>query len=242
MTDEWAGEKGASGRVRDSGGQTGMRAEREVKRSRRRKGVKAKPNTCSTSPRSIRAAQRRAEALDLRVQGYTFEVIGKHLGVSKAQAARDIDTALSEITAEPARELLKLELRRLDELTAAHYADALAGDVTATNTILRVMAHRAVLMGWSRDQPARVVISDGGGAGGEPRRLELEFVLPGKRIADMDGLDAISPPCSRPSSPSLSSLPSSSSPSSRTMDLKANPPSSGVPIMPMSRKPTDWMG
>jgi hypothetical protein len=166
----------------------GSLPEREVKASRRRKGVKARPKTCSRSPRSIRAAQRRAEALDLRVWGYTFEVIGKHLGVSKAQAARDIDTALAEITAEPARELLKLELRRLDDLTAAHYANALDRDVTATDTVLRVTAHRAVLLGWSRDQQgaARVTISDNGG---ENRRLELEFVLPGKRIADMADLD-----------------------------------------------------
>ena len=88
-------------------------------------------------------------------------MIGKHLSISKAQAARDIDTALAEITSEPARELLKLELRRLDELMAAHYTNALAGDVTAANAILRVMAHRAVLMGWSRDQQgaARLVIT-----------------------------------------------------------------------------------
>jgi hypothetical protein len=174
MTDEWPAEKSVSGRVRNSAGQTGMPAEREVKASRRRKGVKAKPNTCSTSPRSIRAARRRAEALDLLVQGYTFELIGKHLGVSKAQAARDIDTALAEITVEPARELLKLELRRCEELMAAHYANACDGDVTATNTVSRVMAHRAMLMGWSRDQHgvARLVISDGGGAGGEPRPAE----------------------------------------------------------------------
>ncbi|HWX32891.1 MAG TPA: hypothetical protein VNZ53_36355, partial [Steroidobacteraceae bacterium] len=68
-------------------------------------------------------------------------MIGKHLGVSKAQAARDIDTALAEITVEPARELLKPELRRCEELMAAHYANACDGDVTATNTVLRVMAH-----------------------------------------------------------------------------------------------------
>ena len=174
-----------------------------------------------------------------------YRVIGKHLGVSTAQAARDIETALAEITLEPAQELLKLELRRCDDLMAAHYANACDGDVTATNTVLRVMAHRAMLMGWSRDQQgaARVVISDGGGAGAEPRHLAVELVLPSGRIADMDGLDAISPPCSRPSSPSLSSLSSSSSsPSSRTMDLEANPPSSRVPLVPMSRKPTDWMG
>jgi hypothetical protein len=227
VTDKWAGEKSASGRVRNSGGQTSMPAEREVKASRRRKGVKAKPNTSSTSPRTIRAAKRRAEALDLRIQGHPYSVIGRHLGVSTAQAARDIETALAEITIEPAKELLKLELRRCDELTAAHYANALDGDVTATNTILRVMAHRAMLMGWSRDQQgaARVVINDGG-VGGEPRRLELEFVLPSKRIADMADLEPPTPP-SR-SSPRPLTIDSSSSTTNRTT----------VPTSPLRIKPS----
>ena len=67
------------------------------------------------------------------------------------------------------------------------YGNALEGDVTAVNTVLRVMAHQAMLMGWSRDQQgaARVVITDAGGPGGEPRRLELEFVLPGQRVIDV---------------------------------------------------------
>src|SRR4029077_11263702 len=109
-----------SGRVHDGtqAKQSRRPAEREVKASRRRKGVKAKPNTSSTSPRTIRAAQRCAEALNLRKQGYSYREIGAHLGVSTAQAARDIETALAEITLEPARELLKLELQRCDDLMA----------------------------------------------------------------------------------------------------------------------------
>ena len=200
-----------------------------VKASRRRKGVKATPNTCSTSPRSIRAAKRRAEALDLRIQGHPYSVIGRHLGVSTAQAARDIETALAEITLESARELLKLELRRCDELMSAHYATALNGDATSTNTVLRIMAHRAVLMGWSRDQhgAARVVINDGGGgASGEPRRLELEFVLPSKRITDMADLEPPTPP-SR-SSPRPLTIDSSSSTTNRTT----------VPSSPLRIKPS----
>jgi hypothetical protein len=161
------------------------------------------------------------------------------LGVSTAQAARDIETALAEITVEPARELLKLELRRCDELMAAHYANACDGDVVATNTVLRVMAHRAMLMGWSRDQQgaARVVISEGNGVGGENRRLELEFVLPGKRIVDMDALDhhqhehhdhgahhRVEP----------------SRPMMRTIDAVVNPPTS-VPIIQPKKGPGSWM-
>jgi endonuclease/exonuclease/phosphatase family metal-dependent hydrolase len=124
-SDPWApagSEHDTTGRMQ-TGTQAHRVAEREVKASRRRKGVKARPNTCSTSPRSIRAAQRRAEALDLRVQGYTFEVIGKHLGVSKAQAARDIDTALAEITREPAKLLMggTFHLFQPAALVEAHY-------------------------------------------------------------------------------------------------------------------------
>jgi hypothetical protein len=81
----------ASGRARDSGGQTGMRAEREAKASRRRRrGIKATPNTSSTSRRSIGAAKRRAERSIYVYRIYTFEVIGKRPSVSKARAARDI--------------------------------------------------------------------------------------------------------------------------------------------------------
>ena len=149
----------------------------ETKKPRRRKGVKQTTNTCSTSPRAIRIAERRAQALELRTHGHSFRQIGRELGISTAQAAVDVERALAEITREPAKELMKLELERCDELMSAHYANALDGDATSTNTVLRVMWHRAMLMGWSRDQQggaARVLISDGG----ENRRLELSFVLP----------------------------------------------------------------
>lgn len=151
----------------------------------------------------------------------------------------DVERALAEITREPAKELIKLELQRCDELMSAHYANACDGDVTATNTVLRVMAHRAMLMGWSRDQQgaARVVISDGTGVDGANRRLELEFVLPGKRIADMADLDA-NPP--QPSySPSPVSRPVSSS--MKTIDGVVNRPTSVPSVVPFPRKPGSWM-
>jgi DNA-binding CsgD family transcriptional regulator len=89
----------------------------EPKRRRRIKGVKATPNTCSTSPQRIRIAKRRAEALDLRAIGYSFRQIGERLKISTAQASDDVTQALEEITAEPAHKLLKLELR----LAQAHF-------------------------------------------------------------------------------------------------------------------------
>ena len=64
--------------------------------------------------------------------------------------------------------------------------------------------------------------------GGEPpRRLELEFVLPGQRVVDMESMEHAQHHAHQPSRPM------------KTIDAVVNPPSSGVPIMP--RKPTDWM-
>jgi hypothetical protein len=73
-----------------------------------------------------------------------------------------------------------------------------------------------------------VVISDGAGVGAENRKLEIEFVIPGKRIADMDELE---PP-----------RPSSSSPRPPMLDLTPNKPNSGVPLVSAFKKPGgSWM-
>jgi hypothetical protein len=97
----------------------------------------------------------------------------------------DISTALAEITYEPAQALLKLELRRLDDLTATFYPNATEGDIPSAMMVLKLSQHRASLLGWgTKEHAAKLTITDGAG-GGEPRRLELEFILPGKRIASM---------------------------------------------------------
>jgi hypothetical protein len=236
---------GASGM---QGAPMDTREKREIRPRERhqgpRKGTIARPGTSKRSAKAIRIAQRREEVLELRLRGYSYEAIGKHVGVSKSQVERDVIAAMREMTAEPAERMFKMEMARLDALAAAHYVRACDGDIPATQMMLRIIEMRGRMLGFFDKEraSARLMISEGGGAGAENKRLEVEFIVPGKRIADIDGLDAISPPCSRPSSPSLSSLPSSSSPSSRTMDLEADLPSSGVPLMLMSRKPTDWMG
>jgi hypothetical protein len=121
--------------------------------------------------------------------------------------------------------LLKMEMKRLDEFTTAHYPNALEGDAVATNTVIRLMQHRAVLLGWGRDQhgAARVVISDGGGPGGEPRRLELEFVLPNAQR--LSALDAIGSPDTQYRTPRTS------------IDTPVSPPSS--PPLRIKPEPTD---
>lgn len=75
----------------------------------------------ATSATSIRQAERRAEILKLRLDGYSLAEIGDRLGI-RADSVHDIITrALRAMTQDPSQELLTLELARLDSL----YAEAL---------------------------------------------------------------------------------------------------------------------
>lgn len=59
--------------------------------------------------------KRMAEALDLRKKGLGYVQIGEIIGVSGAQAHRDVQDALLEITKEPAQEVRAIELQRSEE-------------------------------------------------------------------------------------------------------------------------------
>ena len=59
--------------------------------------------------------KRMAEALDLRKKGLGYVQIGEIIGVSGAQAHRDVQDALLEITKEPAHEVRAIELQRSEE-------------------------------------------------------------------------------------------------------------------------------
>lgn len=59
--------------------------------------------------------KRMAEALDLRKKGLGYVQIGEIIGVSGAQAHRDVQDALLEITKEPAQEVRLIELQRSEE-------------------------------------------------------------------------------------------------------------------------------
>lgn len=69
-----------------------------------------------TSVTSIRQAQRRAEALSLRLEGLTLAEIGERMGVTEVAIQRLIDRALAAMTKAPTEELLARELALCDEL------------------------------------------------------------------------------------------------------------------------------
>jgi hypothetical protein len=189
---------------------------REGKGPGARRGASARPNTSKRSPRAIRIHKRQQQVLDLRLQGYAYEAIAKHVGISKSQAERDVIAAMDAIIREPAERVFAMEMRRLDEMLAGHYNAACTGDATATSACLRIMQHRAYLLGWgTKDHVAKLTITDGAGAGGgEPKSLSIEFVLPGGGHVAMDalgspGIGTSGPSIGGTSSPSYSPSPPS---------------------------------
>ncbi|MEW5943507.1 MAG: sigma factor-like helix-turn-helix DNA-binding protein [Pseudomonadota bacterium] len=74
-----------------------------------------------TSAKSIREAERRAEIIQMRLDGRSLQEIGDHMGITAVSVHNVITRALASMAKEPAEELLGLELARLDSL----YAEAM---------------------------------------------------------------------------------------------------------------------
>lgn len=105
-------------------------------------------NGKKTSPETIENAERKAKAVELRKEGRTFEEIAQECGYNSRQAAYEaVKSCIDAIIEEPARDLLKLDLERLDKMFGIHYLNAQAGDVMALNGCLRIMERRARLLG-----------------------------------------------------------------------------------------------
>ena len=192
----------------------------------RRQGVLARPKTSKhRSPRAIRIRRRQQQTLELRLKGLAYEQIAKHVGISKSQVERDVISAMGEMIREPVAAVFQMEMTRLDAMLAGFYEAARGGDHAAADTCLQIMRHRARLMGSGREEMgAKLLISDVNG----PRALAIEFVLPSAaRVADLENM-TMKPPSPRPSS------------SPPIIDATINKPVS-VPIVPLPRKPTDWM-
>jgi hypothetical protein len=89
------------------------------------------------------------KAIELRRAGATYDDIARAVGYkdpSGARAAyqRALKRTLQDAGSEEVREI---ELDRLDRLQRAAWTNALAGDVNAINTVLRIMHRRAAYLG-----------------------------------------------------------------------------------------------
>lgn len=97
--------------------------------------------------RQSQALQRRVEALQLRQAGLTYRQVGARLGMTESGARKAVLKALHEVQREKARQVLEVELARLDRLQVGVWPRALAGDLRATNTLLLIMDRRAKYLG-----------------------------------------------------------------------------------------------
>lgn len=93
--------------------------------------------------KSAQRATMKVEALRLRKQGLSFEMIAKRLGVGESTAARIVRKAIQDLPAEVADEVRTLELERLDMLVAGHLASAVKGNTRSAEIVLKAMDRRA---------------------------------------------------------------------------------------------------
>lgn len=105
-------------------------------------------------------AQRRADAIALKLAGADWAAIARQLGYSGAAAAcKDVTRALEAATREQreqAEMLRQVELARLDRIQVGLWTAAAAGDPRAAEVVLKVIAQRIKLLGLDAVPPPRI--------------------------------------------------------------------------------------
>ena len=96
------------------------------------------------------ASSRRVLALELRKSGCSYRIIGEKLGVSHVTALGDVHTALKAIAIiqdASAKDLLLLELARLDDMQLALAAAVRRGCLGSIEKTLKIMTRRSKYLG-----------------------------------------------------------------------------------------------
>lgn len=104
-------------------------------------------------------AQRRVEALSLRLAGLSYEQIGDRLGISEMGAYDMVKRALERSENPNVEEMRQIENLRLDRAQAAIWPDVLKGDQRAISTYLSISSARARINGMNA--PTNINLSVG---------------------------------------------------------------------------------
>lgn len=124
----------------------------------------------------IELAERRAQALKLRKAGVMYEQIAERLGYSDGpHAARDITRGIRETPRDDAKELVQLELLRLDQLLQSMWPEALKGSTWHVDRCLAIADRRARYLGL--DAPAKLEVTAVTALDEKVRALEAELQL-----------------------------------------------------------------
>lgn len=103
-----------------------------------------------TKARMVKAKEREKQVLALRKAGFSYEVIGKQVGLSRAGAYKAVKRHMEKIDAECtdlADDVRQLELQRLDEITSTIWPYVIQGQTQYIDRILKVMDRRARYLG-----------------------------------------------------------------------------------------------
>lgn len=108
-----------------------------------------------TSERRLEGVERQVKALDLRKAGLSFPAIAEKLGYSGPGGAyKAVMTAIRRTQQEPADEVRRLELERLDIMLQKTWEWVENGEPRAIDRVLRIMERRAKYLGL--DAPVKV--------------------------------------------------------------------------------------
>lgn len=98
--------------------------------------------------RRLTAAEKRRDALELRIAGRTYREIADEVGYrSTASAHEAVKKELAAIPRDAAIELRNLELQRLDEAQVAIFKAVRAGNFKAVDRLAKIIDLRAKLTG-----------------------------------------------------------------------------------------------
>ena len=107
--------------------------------------------------RKLTAFARQQEALRLRGQGKSYDVIALTLGyANRAGAYKSVKSAMTKAKREGVAELRILEDRRLDDLQDAVWPLAMKGKPGSVRAALAILERRARL--WGLDAPGRLEV------------------------------------------------------------------------------------
>jgi hypothetical protein len=92
--------------------------------------------------------EKERQVVALRAQGMTWAQIADSVGYADASGSRDAYMrAASRVVVDDINEMRNLELQRLDNIQSAHWLNAMGGDVSAANLVLKVIESRRKLLG-----------------------------------------------------------------------------------------------
>jgi hypothetical protein len=147
---------------------------------------------CPTSPIKVRAAQRRQEALLLRIQGYTYPEIASKLGVTRRRAAQYVSESLKRMydrIPDLTAHYRQLTLTRLEHMFRALWPAIQKGDSRAAATAVKILTNQARLLGLN--EPTRLAARVT--AGSLENWTEEELVAEARRLGIRSPLSLPSP-------------------------------------------------